>query len=77
MYKEEFEDTKGVIRICKCMTDITMAKRKRTNYDLQRKRTESQRSSNMNSTNNLYELRCVEGQTIPAPLMVTVVLVLL
>ena len=59
------------------MTDITMAKRNSTNYDLQRKRTESQRSSNMHSTDNLYELRCLEGQTIPAPLMATVVLVLL
>jgi len=32
---EDFEDNKGVIRICKSMTDNTMVKRKRTNNDLQ------------------------------------------
>ena len=32
--EEEFEDTKGAIRICK-KTDNTITKRKRTNNDLQ------------------------------------------
>ena len=33
--KEEFEDTKGAIRIHRRKTDNTMAKIKRTNNDLQ------------------------------------------
>ena len=57
---EEFEDTKGVIRIRKSKrTDNTMAKRKRTNNDLHNMTHKTKVTrGNMNPTKNRNELRC-------------------